>query len=101
MEFIDKYCLQSWMMNIGPEKRKIFEKVIAENKVRSVLEIGTYCGYSVIAISQAALQPDNKIVTLEVNKKVAEIAKKIIAHSGVRNIILKTENIYEANSFLN
>lgn len=64
LEFIDKYCLQSWMMNIGPEKRKIFEKVIADNKIRSVLEIGSYCGYSAIAISQAALQPDNKIVTL-------------------------------------
>ena len=64
LEFIDKYCQQSWMMNIGPEKRRIIEKVVAEGRVRTVLEIGTYCGYSALALSQTALQGEAKIVTL-------------------------------------
>lgn len=39
------------MMNAGPEKRRILEKVVSENKIKKVLDIGTYCGYSAIALS--------------------------------------------------
>jgi catechol O-methyltransferase len=91
----------SWMMNLGPEKRRILEKVTAEHRVRKVLEIGTYCGYSALALAHSPLQPDAKIVSLEINKRHAEIAKRILAHSGVRNVNVVTETIYEAVSLLN
>lgn len=88
-------------MNVGPEKRRIIEKVAEQHQLKKLLEVGTYCGYSALVLSQCALQPDAKIVTLEINKKYADIARRIIAHSGVRNVTVIGENIYEAVSFLN
>lgn len=86
LESIDKYAQISWMMNLGPEKRRIMERVAEQHQLKKLLEIGTYCGYSALVLSQCALQPDAKIISLEINKKHADIARKILAHSGVRNV---------------
>lgn len=72
-----------------------------QHRIKKLLEVGTYCGYSALVLSQCALEPDAKIVTLEINKKHADIARRIIAHSGVRNVTILGENMYEAASCLN
>lgn len=53
------------MNNYGPEKRKILDKVIDENKITKILAMGTYCGYSTICLHQAKPNVDRKIVSIE------------------------------------
>jgi catechol O-methyltransferase len=89
------------MMNLGPEKRRIIEKISEEHRFKRLLEVGTYCGYSAIVLSQCVLHPDAKIISLETNKKHADIARRILSHSGVRNVTVLGESMYEAASFLN
>lgn len=48
----------------------------------TVLELGTFLGYSSIRIIRA-LPPDGKLITIEKDPKSAEAARKIITASGV------------------
>ena len=76
-----------WMMNIGREKRiRVLDKVVADTKPKTVLELGTYFGYSAISMARL-LEPGSRIYSVEFNAGNAEIAKKIIAHSGLSDRI--------------
>ena len=76
-----------WMMNIGREKRiRVLDKVVADTKPKTVLELGTYFGYSAISMARL-LELGSRVYSVEINAGNAEIAKKIIAHSGLSDRI--------------
>ena len=76
-----------WMMNIGRGKRiRVLDKVVADTKPKAVLELGTYFGYSAISIARL-LQPGSRVYSVEFNAGNVEIAKKMIAHSGLSDQI--------------
>ena len=52
----------------------------------SVLEIGTYTGYSAICLA-AGLQDDGRLTTIEVNDEIAEIASVFFKKAGIRDRI--------------
>jgi caffeoyl-CoA O-methyltransferase len=52
----------------------------------SILEIGTYTGYSAICLSKG-LQPGGRIITIELNDELEAIAAKYFAKSGLTNRI--------------
>ncbi len=68
--------------SIGPIKGEVLEDIIKKYKPKKILEMGTLFGYS--SILMARLLPRNgKVITIEINKKYAEIAKKNIEAAGL------------------
>jgi predicted O-methyltransferase YrrM len=53
---------------------------------RRILEVGTLGGYSTIWFARA-LPPDGRVVTLEVNPRHAEVARKNLARAGVDGLV--------------
>lgn len=60
----------------------ILDSVVSEVNPASVLELGTYCGYSTVRIARL-LPPHAKLVTLEFNPHFAAIARQVISWAGV------------------
>ncbi|TWW61559.1 Catechol O-methyltransferase [Takifugu flavidus] len=79
---IDEFCRYTeWAMNVGDEKGCILDSVVSEVNPATVLELGTYCGYSTVRIA-TLLPPDAKLITLEFNPDFAVIARQVIAWAG-------------------
>ncbi|XP_043977527.1 catechol O-methyltransferase B isoform X1 [Gambusia affinis] len=88
---IDQFCRQKeWAMNVGDEKGCILDSVVTEVNPATVLELGTYCGYSTVRIA-SLLPPDAKLITLEFNPHNAAIARQVIAWAGLGDKIQLVE----------
>ncbi|KAE8634779.1 hypothetical protein XENTR_v10002435 [Xenopus tropicalis] len=80
---IDKYCSQrEWSMNVGNEKGIILDNVVKESNPSTILELGTYCGYSAVRICRL-LKPGVRFFTVEFNPAYAAVAKQIIEFAGL------------------
>uniref|UniRef100_A0A3Q3WDN0 catechol O-methyltransferase n=1 Tax=Mola mola TaxID=94237 RepID=A0A3Q3WDN0_MOLML len=80
---IDQFCRHTeWAMNVGDEKGCILDSVVSEVNPATVLELGTYCGYSTVRIARL-LPPHAKLITLEFNPDFAAIARQVIAWAGM------------------
>ncbi|XP_031456978.1 transmembrane O-methyltransferase homolog isoform X1 [Phasianus colchicus] len=66
---------------VGPLKGKIVEKLLCERAPRTVLELGTYCGYGTVLMA-AALPPAARLYTVEPNPQHASVAEKVIRLAG-------------------
>lgn len=87
LKAFDQYCRYTeWAMNMGDEKGSILESLVSEINPTTVLELGTYCGYSTIRLANR-LGPDAKVYTLEFNPHHAVIARQIIAWAGLEDKI--------------
>lgn len=62
----------------------ILDSVVSEVSPATVLELGTYCGYSTVRIA-SRLPPHAKLITLEFNPEFAVIARQVIAWAGVED----------------
>ena len=60
-------------------------KIIKENNIKNILEIGTAIGYS--AIKMALVNNDIKVTTIERNKQIFDIAVKNIENFNLKNRI--------------
>ena len=84
-----KIAEKEFVPSIGPIKGKIVTKIIKKCKPRNILEIGTLYGYS--AILMASMLPSSssngRVVTIEINKSVAEAAIKNIEDAGLSDKI--------------
>jgi predicted O-methyltransferase YrrM len=72
--------------SIGPIKGKIISDIIKRYKPTKILEIGTLHGYSAILMVDL-LFDDGKLITIEIDKNLADIARKNIAKAGLSNKI--------------
>ncbi|XP_071369062.1 catechol O-methyltransferase B-like [Centroberyx affinis] len=82
---IDHFCRhKEWAMNVGDEKGSILDSVVCDVSPATVLELGTYCGYSTVRIARL-LPPEARLLTLEFNPHYAAIARQIIALAGVED----------------
>uniref|UniRef100_A0A3Q3JNB1 catechol O-methyltransferase n=1 Tax=Monopterus albus TaxID=43700 RepID=A0A3Q3JNB1_MONAL len=82
---IDQFCSQKeWAMNVGNEKGCILDSVVSEVNPATVLELGTYCGYSTVRIA-SLLPPYAKFITLEFNPDFAAVARQVIAWAGLED----------------
>ncbi|MGK7394424.1 MAG: O-methyltransferase [Candidatus Cyclobacteriaceae bacterium M3_2C_046] len=61
----------------------LFSKLIAP---RYILEIGTYTGYSAISLAEG-LQPGGRLITIDYNEEIAEIASRYIQKAGLQDKI--------------
>ncbi|MHB8059667.1 MAG: O-methyltransferase [Gaiellaceae bacterium] len=72
--------LDSPQMLSGPVVGRLLEFLVFALEARSVLEIGTYSGYSALAMAEG-LPPGGRIVTLELDEDHAEVARRWVAAS--------------------
>lgn len=69
-------------INVSPNQGKLLYLVARLVGARRVLEIGTLGGYSTIWLARA-LPPDGKVITLELDPKHAEVARRNLDRAGV------------------
>lgn len=46
-------------------------------------ELGTYCGYSTVLLSNELKAPGSKVYTVDVVEANVAVARKVIAHAGL------------------
>jgi predicted O-methyltransferase YrrM len=78
---------KQFIPSIGPIKGKIITGIIQKYKPRNILEIGTLYGYSAILMADTLKGADEKVVTIEIDKPIAGIARKNIADASLLNKI--------------
>jgi len=67
-------------MLVGTLEGRFLETLVYLSRARSILEIGTFTGYSALSMA-AALPPDGRIVTCEVDDEHAAVARRHFAAS--------------------
>jgi caffeoyl-CoA O-methyltransferase len=72
--------LSNPQMLSGPVVGRLLELLVHATRAQRVLEIGTYSGYSALAMA-AGLGPDGRIITLEANPEHAEFARHAFVES--------------------
>lgn len=69
-----------WIMMVGPLEAMFLATLVRMTRAKRVLELGTFTGYSALAIAQA-LPADGSLVTLDVSETYTEIARRHWANS--------------------
>ena len=67
-------------MMVGALEGRLLETLVFVSGARRVLEIGTFSGYSALAMA-AALPGDGRLVSCDIDPKAAEVARRYIAAS--------------------
>ena len=75
-----KETMTSPQMLTGPVEGRFLELLVAGSGARRVLEIGTFTGYSALSMA-AALPPDGRIDTLDIEPRHAEVAQRYFDRS--------------------
>ncbi|XP_051888332.1 catechol O-methyltransferase-like [Pristis pectinata] len=92
---VDRYCREKeWAMNVGDEKGQILDRVLEEANPSTVLELGTYCGYSALRMV-CVLKPGARLLTIEFNPANASVAKQIFHFAGVEGKVELLEGASE------
>ncbi len=76
----------AWGMMVGRQEGRFLELLVWATQATSVLEIGTFTGYSAIAMA-AGLPKDGAIISLEVDAHHAQTARGNIAAAGLESHI--------------
>jgi caffeoyl-CoA O-methyltransferase len=76
----------AWGMMVGRQEGRFLEMLVFATQATSVLEIGTFTGYSSIAMA-AGLGRDGSIISLEVDPHHAQVARGNIAEAGLESHI--------------
>ena len=74
----------AWGMMVGRQEGRFLELLVFATQATSVLEIGTFTGYSAIAMA-AGLPKDGSIISLELDPHHATVARGNIAAAGVES----------------
>jgi caffeoyl-CoA O-methyltransferase len=75
-----KATMATPQMLTGPIEGRFLELLVAGTGAKRVLEIGTFTGYSALSMA-AALPPDGRIDTLDIEPKHAEVAQRYFDRS--------------------
>jgi len=70
-----------------PKKGLILDKEIKTKQPKLVLELGTYCGYSMTRIARL-LASDARVFSIDPNKETSDIAKQIVEHAGLSDKVV-------------
>ena len=119
LEAIDTFCYQRhWMMHVGPIKGRILQDFLTQRLVALqqqpqqhfqkkivVVELGTYCGYSLLTMAERLLLnqttttsntksdhaqrgPSNfAIISVDVNPQTQTVARRLIALAGLSDYV--------------
>ena len=71
---IDEFCMtRSVLINVGDEKGEILDRAVRRASPRLLLELGTYCGYSALRMSQV-MPAGARLCSIEFSAANAAIA---------------------------
>lgn len=73
-------------IQVSANQGKLLHLLARSVSAQRILEIGTLGGYSAIWLARA-LPPDGRLVTLEVDPKHAEVARRNIAAAGLDGVV--------------
>jgi caffeoyl-CoA O-methyltransferase len=73
-------------MMVGTLEGRLLTALVAMLRPRSVLEIGTFTGYSALSMAEA-LPPDGRIVTCDISEEHLAIARRHVAASPYAGVI--------------
>jgi predicted O-methyltransferase YrrM len=73
-------------IQVSPPQGKLLHLLARTIGARSILEFGTLGGYSTIWLARA-LPPDGRLITLEVDRRYAEVATASIAATGLGEVV--------------
>jgi predicted O-methyltransferase YrrM len=73
-------------IQVSPPQGKLLYLLAKSIGARTILEFGTLAGYSTIWLAQA-LPADGRLVSLEAERRYAEVATKSIAAAGLAEIV--------------
>jgi predicted O-methyltransferase YrrM len=87
LKSLERMAQKEFVPSIGPIKGRIITEIIKKYNPKNILEVGTLYGYSAILMATAAaadtLQADGKVITIEIGRSVADIARKNVADAGL------------------
>jgi predicted O-methyltransferase YrrM len=83
---IEELSKREYLPIIGPAKGKHLVDTVGRFSVKNVLEVGTLVGYSAILIA-SNLPQDGRVVSIEMEPKVARLAQKNIRRAGLADKI--------------
>ena len=86
LKSLEKMAKNEFVPSIGPVKGRIITEIIKKYNPKNILEVGTLYGYSAILMATAApdmRQAEGKVVTIEIDRSVADIARKNIDDAGL------------------
>ena len=82
-------------INVSPNEGKLLFLLAKISGASRILEVGTLSGYSTTWLARA-LPPDGKVITLEVDPKHAEVARKNLRLAGLdRQVEVRVGNAAE------
>lgn len=84
---LEEIAKREYLPSIGPIKGKIICDIIKKYKPTTILEIGTLHGYSAILMADSLSDDDGKLITIEIDKNLAGVARKNIDKAGLSNKI--------------
>ena len=70
------------LINVSPNLGKLLHLFAKMTKAKKILELGTLAGYSTIWMARA-LPEDGKLISLEIDPRHAEVARKNIDRAGL------------------
>ncbi len=73
-------------INVAPNQGKFLHVLARLCAARNILEIGTLGGYSTIWLARA-LPPGGRLVSLELDPKHAEVARRNISRAGLADVV--------------
>ena len=69
-------------MQISPEQGQFMALLVELIGARRTLEVGTFTGYSALAVA-LALAPEGRVITCDINEEMTAIARRYWAEAGV------------------
>ena len=80
---IEEEARRKYLPIMGPLRGRVLAELVAQLKPKRVLEVGTLIGYSAIFMGKE-LESDAEIITIEIDKEEAEIARKNIERAKIK-----------------
>lgn len=89
---VDKYCYsRHWMMHIGDVKGVeldfVVNKVLKKNSPHIVVELGTYCGYSIVRMGRY-LSPDDMIICIDNCARALQWTQKLVEFAEIKATVV-------------
>ncbi|MGB6673072.1 MAG: CmcI family methyltransferase [Candidatus Nitrosopolaris sp.] len=85
LKSLEEMGKKEFVPSIGPVKAKIIANIVKKHRPKRILEIGTLYGYSAILMANLlddAADSVGSVVTIEIDKTVAKIARKNMEDAG-------------------
>ncbi|MFD9941084.1 O-methyltransferase [Nonomuraea sp. NPDC059023] len=74
------------LMQVSPEEGQFLATLVSLTGARTVIEVGTYTGYSALCMARA-LPPDGRLITCDITERWSPVAREFWQRAGVADRI--------------